>query len=272
MKRFARLLTLLLTLCLTASAFAAETITVNAALYPVAEDGAYSSMEEVAVYIDQFGKLPGNFIRKSDAQALGWNSREGNLGEVAPGMSIGGDHFGNYEGTLPDKKGRKWTECDIDADGGFRNGKRIAYSNDGLIYYSDDHYNTFRLIEITREEAAAAVDAPDKHGEYTQSDDVAAYLHAYGELPENYITREEAKKLGWSAKKDNLGKVAPGMAIGGDTFGNHEGLLPEAKNRKWRECDVNMPDGQRGDERVVWSTDGLIYFTDDNHKSFTRLY
>ncbi len=112
----------------------------------VREDGEYSSKEEVAEYISRFGHLPGNYITKKDAEALGWRSSEGNLGEVAPGKSIGGDRFGNYEGQLPSKKGRKYYECDIDYDGGYRGSKRIIYSSDGLVFYTEDHYNTFEQL------------------------------------------------------------------------------------------------------------------------------
>lgn len=110
------------------------------------EDGAYSSKEEVAAYIYEFGHLPSNFITKKEAQELGWDNKEGNLWEVAPGKSIGGDKFGNREGLLPEKTGRKYYECDIDFEGGFRNGKRIVYSDDGLIYYTEDHYESFELL------------------------------------------------------------------------------------------------------------------------------
>jgi hypothetical protein len=110
------------------------------------ENGSYSSMQEVADYIHTFGKLPPNFITKNKARDLGWESSEGNLWQVAPGMSIGGDRFGNYEGLLPEANGRKWTECDIDFDGGYRNDKRIVFSNDGLIYYTDDHYESFTQL------------------------------------------------------------------------------------------------------------------------------
>ena len=87
-----------------------------------------------------------NFITKRAAKELGWVSSEGNLDEVAPGMSIGGDYFGNYEGNLPESDDRDYYECDIDFDGTYRNAKRIVYSNDGLIYYTDDHYETFELL------------------------------------------------------------------------------------------------------------------------------
>lgn len=112
----------------------------------ISEDGEYTSCEEVALYIHQFGHLPGNYITKEKAKDLGWVSSAGNLWKVAPGKSIGGDYFGNYEGSLPKKKGRKYYECDIDFDGKYRNAKRILFSNDGLIYYTDDHYETFTLL------------------------------------------------------------------------------------------------------------------------------
>lgn len=110
------------------------------------EDGTYTSKEEVAAYIYEYGHLPDNFITKKEAKALGWVSKEGNLAEVAPGMSIGGDYFGNYEGLLPEEDGRDYYECDIDSDGGYRGAKRIVFSNDGLIYYTEDHYESFELL------------------------------------------------------------------------------------------------------------------------------
>lgn len=112
----------------------------------LSEDGTYTSKEDVAAYLHQYGHLPSNFITKKEAKKLGWASSEGNLGEVAPGMSIGGDYFGNYEGNLPEADGRDYHECDIDSDGGYRGAKRIVYSNDGLIYYTEDHYETFELL------------------------------------------------------------------------------------------------------------------------------
>lgn len=107
------------------------------------EDGWYDTLEDVAEYIHTYGKLPGNFITKNEARDLGWVSSEGNLWDVAYGMSIGGDKFGNREGLLPDAEGRVWYECDINYQGGYRNGERIVYSNDGLIYFTADHYESF---------------------------------------------------------------------------------------------------------------------------------
>lgn len=112
---------------------------------PIDEDGSYSSKEDVALYIHTFGHLPGNFITKAEARALGWSG--GSLEEYAKGCAIGGDSFGNREGLLPSKKGRSYTECDIDTVGAdSRGAKRIVFSNDGLIYYTDDHYESFTLL------------------------------------------------------------------------------------------------------------------------------
>ncbi len=112
----------------------------------ISEDGTYSSKDEVALYLHTYGHLPDNYITKKEAESLGWNSKKGNLWEVAPGKSIGGSHFGNYEGQLPEKKGRKYYECDLDYDGGYRGAKRLIYSNDGLVFYTEDHYKTFEQL------------------------------------------------------------------------------------------------------------------------------
>ena len=112
----------------------------------VFEDGIYSSKEEVALYLHLYGHLPDNYITKTKAKKLGWVAEKGNLWEVTDHMSIGGGQFTNQEGILPKKKGRTYYECDIDYEGGPRNAKRIVWSNDGLIYYTDDHYNTFELL------------------------------------------------------------------------------------------------------------------------------
>lgn len=112
----------------------------------ITENGTYTSKEDVALYIHTYQKLPSNFITKKEAQKLGWDSQKGNLDKVAKGKSIGGDRFGNYDKKLPDAKSRNWKECDINYEGGYRGAERIIYSNDGLIYYTDDHYDSFDEI------------------------------------------------------------------------------------------------------------------------------
>ena len=109
------------------------------------EDGSYTSRDDVALYLHLYGHLPGNFITKKQAEALGWSG--GSLERYAPGKCIGGSRFGNYEGLLPNAEGRRWTECDVDTLGAdSRGAKRIVFSNDGLIYYTEDHYRTFELL------------------------------------------------------------------------------------------------------------------------------
>ncbi|MBE5972255.1 MAG: ribonuclease [Lachnoclostridium sp.] len=123
----------------------------------------------------------------------------------------------------------------------------------------------------TEEEAAAI----DEDGHYTSKEEVALYLHTYGKLPSNFISKKEAEDLGWKKKDGEAGQlhvVAPGMSIGGSSFGNREGLLPTKKGRKYYECDINYVKGNRGAERIVYSNDGLIFYTGDHYESFEQLY
>lgn len=112
----------------------------------IEEEGYYTSKEEVSLYLNTFGKLPQNYITKNEARDMGWDSREGNLWDVTDNKSIGGDRFGNREGLLPDIEGRQYYECDINYNGGHRGAERLVFSNDGLIYYTSDHYESFELL------------------------------------------------------------------------------------------------------------------------------
>ena len=111
----------------------------------------------------------------------------------------------------------------------------------------------------------------DEEGWYYSADDVSLYLYTYGCLPDNYITKDEAEDLGWS--RGSVEPYAPGYAIGGDIFYNREGLLPYESGRTYYECDIDT-DGyhSRGSRRIVFSNDGLIYYTDDHYRSFVLLY
>lgn len=112
---------------------------------------------------------------------------------------------------------------------------------------------------------------PDEEGIYTSAQEVAAYLLAYGRLPGNFITKAEARKLGWPG--GDLRPYARDKCIGGDRFGNYEGLLPKQKNRLYFECDIDtLGKASRGAKRLVYSNDGLIYYTQDHYKSFKLLY
>lgn len=109
------------------------------------ENGSYFTKEEVTDYLLAYGHLPKNFITKKQAQQLGWQG--GDLRPYIKNAAIGGDRFGNFEGLLPRKSGRVYYECDIDTQNKkSRGAKRLVYSNDGLIYYTDDHYESFTQL------------------------------------------------------------------------------------------------------------------------------
>ena len=110
-----------------------------------------------------------------------------------------------------------------------------------------------------------------KDGTYTDKNHVAAYIHKYKTLPSNYITKKEARKLGWK-EEGTLDRVAPGKIIGGDRFGNYEKLLPEKNGRAWKECDIDYVKGNRNAKRICYSDDGLIYYSPSHYKDFERLY
>ncbi|MDD4801926.1 MAG: ribonuclease domain-containing protein [Syntrophomonas sp.] len=111
----------------------------------------------------------------------------------------------------------------------------------------------------------------DKKGAYSKPMEVAEYIHTYNQLPKNYITKKEAAASGWESNKGNLWEVTDQKSIGGDVFQNREGKLPKAKGRQWYECDVNYYGGYRGEERLIFSNDGLIYYTQDHYETFTEI-
>ena len=111
----------------------------------------------------------------------------------------------------------------------------------------------------------------DENGTYTSKDDVALYIHTYGHLPSNFVTKKEAQAKGWEG--GSLEDYFPGCSIGGDKFGNREGLLPSKKGRTYTECDIDTKGKKsRGAKRIVFSNDGLIYYTGDHYETFTLLY
>lgn len=104
----------------------------------------------------------------------------------------------------------------------------------------------------------------DKNGVYDSKDEVALYIHTYGCLPSNYITKSQAKAQNYPSNK----------CCGGDRFYNKEGLLPEKSGRVYYECDIDTlgRGSNRGTKRIVYSNDGLIYYTSNHYASFTLLY
>lgn len=115
-----------------------------------AHDQYYYDVENVVLYLEEYGELPPNYITKKEAEELGWVG--GSVEDYKEGAAIGGDRFGNYEGLLPEADGRKYTECDIDTDGyPSRGSRRLVFSNDGLYFYTADHYETFSEVTVTKD-------------------------------------------------------------------------------------------------------------------------
>lgn len=134
-------------------------------------------------------------------------------------------------------------------------------------------YDSDVVVETDSEETAGSEEGETiYYGEsYTGVEQVSAYLYEWQELPPNFITKKEAEQLGWVSSKGNLWDVAQGMSIGGDYFGNREGILPDGE--EYRECDVNYGGGFRDAERLVYSIDDFdIYYTADHYESFVQVY
>ena len=258
------------------------------------EDGIYTDLDHVAAYLVFYGELPANYITKTEAKALGWSADQ-DLWSYAEGYSLGGDAFGNREGLLPPDE---YHECDLYYTGGARGDERLVYS-DAAIYYTGDRYASFTLVYPSEDEAlienapkptpspsptpkrtasptpkATATPAPtlsvEKNGTYTDKEHVALYIHLYGKLPSNYITKSEAQRLGWDSRTYTLDRAAPGKSIGGDRFGNYEGQLPGGVS--YKECDIDYTGGYRNAKRIIYGSDGSVYYTEDHYETFERLY
>ncbi len=127
------------------------------------------------------------------------------------------------------------------------------------------------VAEQKKKEVSAETQV-EESGPITDPQAIADYIFAHGELPDNFITKEEAKTLGWDSEWNYVGDVAPGMSIGGDRFGNYEGKLPKVKGRKYYECDANYRGKKRGAERIIYSNDGHVWYTKDHYETFEELF
>ena len=126
----------------------------------------------------------------------------------------------------------------------------------------------FGTSESTFAEAEEDAISIEEDGSYDTAPEVALYLVTYHKLPGNYITKKEARELGWNGGP--LEEYAPGKSIGGGVFGNREGLLPN--NHRYHECDIEATGKKRGEKRLVYSEIFEVYYTGDHYNSFTRLY
>lgn len=142
--RLIRLFVLLVAAAMLLSACAASASGKKEDQREVTEESlAMEAAQELVDYIDEYGELPENFIRKKEAEARGWKTIYRYVGDLGEGITIGGDYFGNYEERLPVVKGRKYYEADCYYQGRQRNEYRLIYSTDGYYWFTGDHYNTF---------------------------------------------------------------------------------------------------------------------------------
>lgn len=235
------------------------------ALIPALAEAPITEPQAIVDYLASHdGQLPPNFVTKTRAKKLGWNGK-GNLSDALPGYSFGGSDYQNKEGLLPAAPGRTWKECDCYYTAGKRSGQRLCFSNDGLYFYSPDGFKTFTQMYPSE-------DMPEPEGPIIAMQDIADYLFEHQCLPPNFITKRQAQELGWDSSRNYVSDVAPGCSIGGDRFGNYQGLLPTAKGRQYYECDVGYVSGKRSAKRIVFSNDGLVFYTEDHYNTFTRLY
>lgn len=131
------------------------------------------------------------------------------------------------------------------------------------------------IKEYVAEDSSAKAATTSDHqqntiDELTDESVVVPYVKEHGKLPPCYITKSEARAQGWDASEGNLCDVLPGRAIGGDRFSNREGNLPEKRGRIWHEADLNYHCGRRNSDRLLYSTDGLVYVTHNHYKTFEK--
>ena len=116
-----------------------------------------------------------------------------------------------------------------------------------------------------------AAELLDENGTYDTKEEVALYLYQYGKLPSNFMTKKQARKKGWTSGA--LNRRIKGKCIGGDVYSNYEGNLPDVEGRIYYECDIGTLHARsRGSERIIYSSDGLIWYTPDHYETFELLY
>lgn len=124
--------------------------------------------------------------------------------------------------------------------------------------------------EQTQKQASSPSSSGPDMKKLTQAEKVISYVKSHGDLPNYYISKAQAKKIGWDPQEENLCDILPGKAIGGDQFSNREGKLPQKEGRQYFEADLNYGCGSRSADRMIYSNDGLVYITTDQYRSFEK--
>jgi hypothetical protein len=111
---------------------------------------------------------------------------------------------------------------------------------------------------------------------YTSKDSVAAYIYLFHKLPANYINKSAAQEL-YEAKGNTFTKWnfnplnVLGYMVGGDVYYNNEKKLPVI-SMVYYEADVDYFGDNRGTKRLVWTTDGAVFYTANHYETFVKLY
>ena len=98
-----------------------------------------------------------------------------------------------------------------------------------------------------------------------------AQLYYLNRLPNYYVSKKEAYSEGWKPNHKKLDKVLPGKMIGGDIYTNDDQKLPFMPGRIWYEADINYTGGKRNRQRILYSSDGLIFVTYDHYQTFYEI-
>ncbi len=196
------------------------------------------------------------------AEIMGWDTSDE---EGIPGFDFDADDDDNN---------------DSDPHNGSSDGRHDDGEDDKNVSSSGSQSDKEKYDAGDEEDAADDLDYEEydvTEGEdYDTKDAVCAYLVQFHCLPPNYMTKKEAREYGWEGGA--LSQLIDGMCIGGDYYGNYEGVLPEADGRTYHECDIDtLGAGKRGAERIVYSGDDSegewnIYYTDDHYETFTLLW
>ena len=104
-----------------------------------------NSIDGADWWIANIGELPKYYASYEYALSKGWRPRKWPSNFIPNQMITRGQYF-NDDGHLPSAPGRVWFEADINYKLGKRNSQRVLWSNDGLIFVTYDHYETFYEI------------------------------------------------------------------------------------------------------------------------------
>ncbi len=99
---------------------------------------------------------------------------------------------------------------------------------------------------------------------------VADYIVKYGRLPDNFITKAEAAKLGGTRKRQSRRSSA---------WKKHRRRYLSKQRKAASRCGRTRMERSRhqlyigipGSDRIVYSNDRLVYKTTDHYKTFTRM-